>query len=175
MRKNRIESMALVLMGLVAVTGLIWTIQYVREFTDAVFLHDWRDWEFVDDTVSVTLPMRISMALFYLPMLFFGCANTILALLLLNLFRQSIFFDPRAAKRIMLLGLSMVGAMIVDTAIWVFAIPLYSRWNSDGPVALEYYYDPGDIVIGLAGLGFVLCGSLMREAILIARENEGVV
>ncbi|MEM9973545.1 MAG: hypothetical protein AAF771_05150 [Pseudomonadota bacterium] len=175
MRYIRIEIMALALMGLVAVTGVIWATWYLREAGHAVFVQDWNEWEFVDDTVSVTSAMRFSMALFYLPMLVIGCANAIFAVLLLNLFRKSIFFDPRAAKRIMLLGTSMVGTMLADTAIWVFAIPLYSRWNADGPAALKFYYDPGDIVIGVAGLGFVLCGFLMKEAIAIARENEGVV
>ena len=175
MRKNRIEIMARVLMGLVAITGLVWTYLYVRDVTDAVFLQDWSAWPFVDETLSVTISMRLSMLPIYIPMLVFGLGNIVFALLLLNLFQKSIFFDPRAAKWIKLLGLSMVGAMISDTLLWLVARPLYSRWNADGPVALDYYFDNGDIVIGLAGLGFVLCGSLMREAIVIAQETEGLV
>lgn len=175
MHYDRVEIMAVALMALVAVTGTIWAIWYVQEVGHAVFVQDWNEWDFVDDTVSVTFAMRLSMVPLYLPMLVLGCANATLAMLLLNLFRKSVFFDPRAAKRIRLLGMSLVATMLVDTAIWVLAIPLYSRWNAEGSADLKFYYDPGDIVIGLAGLGFVLCGLLMKKAILIARENDGVV
>jgi len=175
MRCTRIEILAVVLMVLVAVTGVVWTVWYGLEVSHALFVKDWREWDFVDDTVLVTPWMRLSMVPLYLPMLAFGLANTVFALLLLNLFRQSVLFDPRAAKRVICLGVSMVGAMLADTVIWISAVPLYSRWNADGPAALHYAYDSGDIVIGLAGMGFILCGMLMKEAILISRENAGVV
>jgi len=175
MRQRRLALVSSIMILAVAAFGLFWTVEYTLRIYQWVFVRDWSDWPIIDADLEITTAMRWSVVPLYIPVYAVSFMALGCALCLLNLFRQGVVFDLRAVRFIVWLGVALVGVCIVDTFVPMLEYPLFTRWNADGFQTVGYIYDAGDITIGLAGMGFVLFGWIMREAILIARENEAFV
>ena len=175
MRRKRMMLMALVMMSLVAIFGIAWTVEYTLRIHDAVFMQDWSKWPFVDDGIEITSMMRAAALTMYIPIFLIAFFSIGTAMMTLNFFRQGRFFDTQAARYLILTGCSLIAIGIADTLMAMFELVFYTQWNAEGPVAPRYVYDAGDITIALAGIGFLLFGGIMREAVLLARENEAYV
>ncbi|MCH2163584.1 MAG: hypothetical protein MK098_02880 [Marinovum sp.] len=175
MRQQRISNVAKILMVAVVVFALFWTVEYTLRIIHHVGYSDWTQWRAVEESVVITPGMRALVALFYVPVFVVALASFCYAMRLLQFYRAGIIFDHGPAVALIGVGLSMVGVAVVDTYVYAFEETLLSAWNSDGPVSPRYYYDPGDITIALAGVGFCLIGWITREGVRMREENEGFV
>jgi hypothetical protein len=105
----------------------------------------------------------------------FGLGAILTALSIAQLFRTGIIFDDIVAKRILQLGRCTVASPFTAMLAGSVTPVLISWHNSDGPMALRFWYSAPNLSLVLCGLAFILMGAVLREGIIMARENEAFV
>ncbi len=105
----------------------------------------------------------------------FGLFSYIWSVRALLIMRAGFLFDLRTARSIFWVGfwLSMsASAQVVAASL----SPMIKSWhNPDGPLPLRFWFSSEDFALVFCGLGFILLGMILREAICMARENEEFV
>lgn len=174
-RLKRIQMLSRALIWAVSAFMGWWSYEYAHRIWDNILTAEWGMYNGVDDALIMTTAMRVWAVAYYAPVVIIAFVSYWFAVRLLYLYRQGVIFDVRAARALMGLGWAFVGIALVDTFITATERWFLTLWNADGPLAPRYYYDAGDITIGLAGLGFCLIGWITREGLFLVRENEGFI
>jgi hypothetical protein len=125
---------------------------------------------------AVIAPMtRIVYFLMWSPAVVAGVLSLLAAGRVALFFRNGILFDDRVARAIKSVG----QFTIASSAIHVFAAclsPMIVSWhNPSGPLPMRFWFSSAHCSLIFCGMGFLLLGVVMREAIKIARDNEGFV
>lgn len=104
-----------------------------------------------------------------------GVFGYVIAVRLALLVRSGVLFDEQVARFVFWMGFGVASS----SAAKVFAAclsPMVKSWhNLEGPLPLRFWYSSEEIGLIFCGLGFVIFGLILHEAIKIARENEGFV
>lgn len=104
-----------------------------------------------------------------------GVIGIFWAFRLILCFWRGIVFDFQVAAAIYRMGCFLVAANAVHIIAACFSPMIVSWHNPDGPLPLRFWYSSTHLGLILCGLGFVLMGAIMREAIRLARENDEFV
>lgn len=116
----------------------------------------------------------VFLVLWLLPPLL-GLLSYVSAVRVLLLARLGVLFDLRTAAAIFWTGFWLAlsaGAKILAASL----SPMIKSWhNPEGPLALRFWYRSEDCALVFCGLGFILLGMILRQAITLARENEAFV
>lgn len=175
MRQRRITRLAFVLQLLVIAFTVLWSVEYVNRLYGHLFVQDWANYWFVDDTVEVTPAMRLWAIPIYIPVFLPAYAGAYFAFRLLGFMRRLQLFRLETTKALMGLGGSLLVVAVIDTYVVVAERWHLTQWNAAGADRWQFFYDAGDITIGLAGLGFILMGWVTREAMLIEQDLQEIV
>ncbi len=89
--------------------------------------------------------------------------------------RTGVLFEPKVARLLMHMG----GGVTASALTKIFAAclsPMIKSWhNPDGPLPLRFWYSSEDYGLVVCGIGFIVMGLVIQEAIKLARENEAFV
>lgn len=105
----------------------------------------------------------------------FGLGAILAALSIAWLFRSGIIFDDKVAKRILQLGQCTALSPLLVMAAGSVSPMIVSWHNPNGPMDLRLWYSAPNLSLLLCGLAFLLMGAVLREGIIMARENEAFV
>lgn len=175
MKRNRIQTVSIVMIVLISLFGLFWAIEYSYRLGVHLFVKDWSTFPMVDDGFVMTTGRMLLACLYYSPVYIVSFSAIGSALLLFNRYRQGFIFDQRTSLYLIAVGISLIGIFAFDTIISATELSFMSHWNADGAVAIRYKYDPSDIVIAISGIGFCLLGWISREALRLKLENDSFV
>lgn len=105
----------------------------------------------------------------------FGLLSIYFAMRLALLVRCGVLFDLRVARWVVLVGVN-VAASGAAKIIAACVSPMIKSWhNPDGRLPFRFWFGSEEFGLIFCGLGFVLMGLVLREAIRLARENEAFV
>lgn len=171
----KIRLLSTIMIVFVSLFFVFWTVEYFDRIYTHIVVADWSEYTFIDATFEKTISVQTLFFLFYLPVIAAAFWSFQYATRVLLNFRKLEVFTLKAAKDVKFLGIGFVLVAIVDTLIPMFERPLMTLWNEAGPLAPRYFYDAGDITIGLAGIGFFMLGWVMQEACKLETENKAFV
>ena len=135
----------------------------------------WQHHQWAHSDVQIAVLTRVAFFAVWFPAVVWGVAALLWAGRVIWLFWRGIVFDQRVAKGILWLGRCLVGSNVTHILAACLSPMIISWHNPEGPMPLRFWYSSTHLGLILCGLGFVLFGAVMREAIRIARENEEFV
>lgn len=152
------------------VSGMSWA------FNEAILQPErWLSDGWVDPNATIAPTTRGIFLLLWIMAPLFGLFSYGWAIRALLVMRAGHLFDLRTARSIFQVGfwLSMSAlAQIVGACL----SPMIKSWhNPQGPLPLRFWYSSEVFALVFCGLGFILLGKILQEAIRIARENEEFV
>lgn len=144
---------------------------------DVTFLRPERwmesDWVHPDAVIGASTRF-VFLILWGLPVIL-GVTGYAVAVRLAFLVRGGMLFDPRVARHLVWIGVWVISSAVAKV-IAACLSPMVRSWhNPDGPLPLRFWYGSEEFGLIFCGIGFVIFGLVMHEAIKIARENEGFV
>lgn len=174
MRKAKIRNLTTLFMGVLAMFAVYYPYRGFSWLLNMSFLQPdrWLASPWVDQgAVIEPLTRTTYFAVWLLPLLA-GIYSLLAALYLLWFFRQSIFFDDRIARALTHIGGAVVASAVLDNLAASVSPMILSWHNEAGPAVLRFWYDSKAFSLIFCGIGFVMLGWVLKQAILIARENE---
>jgi hypothetical protein len=175
--RARVQKFAMVLMGLVSVYLVYYTYHSFRRAIRFCFSEPdrWTNLRIVDADAVIATGTRYTYFGLWTAAIVFSMAGIIAGLYLLNRVRIGFFFDEVSSRSIQIFGAITVVAMVVDTIFGAFDLYLLTLHNAEDRYPIQYLYDPSDLKTALLASVMFVFGWVMREAVLIERENKGYV
>lgn len=175
---NRIKRLSTIAMVLLAPMLIYYPYEALSWNLELSFLDPgrWtRNDRWVHPEAMIAMPTRIVFFIVWLiPTLTGWLAYAVGFSMLLLLYKGAVF-DRRIADRLVWMGL-LIFASAATSLLAGAVSPMIRSWhNPEGPLPLRFWYDSGNIGLAFCGLAFLFLGTVMREAIRIARENEEFV
>jgi len=135
----------------------------------------WLNDHWVHPGADIALATRWVFLILWLIPVVIGFIGFMIALRLLLLVRSGLLFDARVARMVAGVGYAVAGSGLSDV-IAACLSPMIKSWhNPGGPLPLRFWFGSEEFGLIFCGLGFVLMGAILREAIKLARENEAFV
>ncbi len=135
----------------------------------------WLNDGWVNPEAKIALLTRWIFLVFWSVPTVFGLLSIYFALRLALLVRKGVLFDLRVASWVIAVGVT-VAASGAAKILAACVSPMIKSWhNPEGPLPLRLWFGSEEFGLIFCGLGFVLMGLVLREAIKLARENEAFV
>ena len=174
---QRIQRMATALLPVMGVFCLFYVFVTAQNTLDFAILSPerWYESRFAHPAAQIAQQTRIVYAVIWLLPVAAGLAAVFMAMHVLNLVRQGVLFDERIARGFRFAGIGTALSGGLDHLAH-FLSPLIISWhNPDGGLPARFYFNSDSGGLILCGAMFWLVGWIMREAIRIARDNEGFI
>lgn len=171
---NRIKHIATAICVATLVFSLSWSLQILSWLLPLLFADDkvWHALNWTDQTAEISLTIRVCYALLWSVLLATGWTLTYFTIRLMLTLRKGHYFSLNTAYLIKAVGGTLSMFALNDTLFATLSPVILSLNAANGPAALQYWFDSGDITMFICGLGFVLVGVVAKEAFKIAQENE---
>lgn len=174
---TRIQRMAtgmLPVMGIFCLFYVFYTAQNTLDFA-ILSPERWHDSRIVHPLAQIAQQTRIIYAVVWLLPVVAGLAAVFTAIYLLNLVRQGLLFDERIASGFRIAGIAAAISGGFDHLAHFLTPPILSWHNPDGALPASFHFNADSAGVILCGCMFWLVGWILREAIHIARENQGFI
>lgn len=171
---KRLCSIALILVIPVMIysfgAGISWA------FNEALLQPErWLNDSWVDPNAVIAPMTRVVFLLLWIMSPLFGLFSYAWAVRALLLMRAGHLFDLRTARGIFGVGFWLSMSALAQLLGGCLS-PMIKSWhNPQGPLPLRFWYSSETLALVFCGLGFILLGKILHEAIGIARENEEFV
>lgn len=174
---QRIQLMATVLLPIMAVFCLFYVVFTGLDALDLAILtpERWLDSRYSDPQVQIPQATRMVAALAMLSPIIAGLVAVFMAIYVLNLVRQGILFDERIARGFRVAGVATALSGVLGMVISWLRPTILSWHNQGGARAPDFFFHSDTAGLIVCGAMFWLVGWIMREAIRIARDNEGFI
>ena len=172
---RNIRRVSLILMVVVSCTILGWLIWLVYHVWPFVFTDRIYDVGVTGEGVTITMIQRVVYGLIWVAAIALGLAAGGFAVKVLHLFSTGSYFTFATMRALKRMGFCLTAAMAFD-----FFMPTLVRvtlsWNNPaGIVTPDFWFEPADVFLGLAGLAFALIGWVFGVAREIYEENQEFV
>ncbi len=175
MRQARIQKYSIVLMALIACYTIYYPYSSLSWLVDFSFLQPERMEKNNWTGGLVDTQIRVTYFLMWLVPVLAGIYACLAGMFVADLCRKGLYFSEKVAKGIIHLGISIMVSLLSDTLATSFTPKVLSWLNPVEKAGLRFRFDYADTGLILCGFAFCIMGLVMREAVLIAKENDGFV
>ncbi len=172
-----VRLLALVFMFPVAIQGVYYTQRGLFRAYRFAFseLDRWNMHRLVDPGTQIETAPRIGYFLIWSVDVLLSTAAFGIGLFILNRLRRGRIVDDVTARALGWLGGTLAIARTFDQVFQAVNRTLITWFNVAGPMPPQWDYDPSDYKTLLLGILLYLFAGVMRQAILVERENQGFV